>query len=135
MACGCLLLLLGPFIGGIVVRAGALPICRMNKKHRLWNTFAITTSRRCLFASGPYPKTHPWKARRDFHQFHSAPTGEQKHLIAVDLQRFRLFTGVPIYVDFKSIPYKDTEVLEWFRRLKQCSEWYTRFVVMFLVSF
>jgi hypothetical protein len=37
--------------------------------------------------------------------------------IAVDLQRFRLYTGAPIYVDFKSVPYKDVEVLEWRRRL------------------
>jgi len=37
--------------------------------------------------------------------------------ISVDLQRFRLFTGAPIYVDFKSIPYKDVEVLEWHRRV------------------
>lgn len=39
-------------------------------------------------------------------------------LIPPDLQRFRLHTGRPIYVDFKAIPYKDTEVLEWYRRLK-----------------
>lgn len=38
-------------------------------------------------------------------------------LIPLDLQRFRLYTGAPIYVDFKSIPYKDTEVIEWRRRL------------------
>lgn len=42
---------------------------------------------------------------------------EQAQIISVDLQRFRLFTGAPIYVDFKSIPYKDVEVLEWHRRL------------------
>jgi hypothetical protein len=39
-------------------------------------------------------------------------------LISVDLQRFRLYTGAPIFVDFKSIPYKDVEVLEWYRRLE-----------------
>jgi hypothetical protein len=38
---------------------------------------------------------------------------KQSEVISVDLQRFRLFTGAPIYVDFKSIPYKDVEVLEW----------------------
>jgi hypothetical protein len=38
-------------------------------------------------------------------------------IIPVDLQRFRLNTGVPIFVDFKSIPYKDVDVLEWHRRL------------------
>jgi Domain of unknown function (DUF6798) len=42
---------------------------------------------------------------------------QDDRLIPVDLQRFRLYTGVPIFVDFKSIPYKDTDVLEWKRRL------------------
>jgi hypothetical protein len=45
-------------------------------------------------------------------------------LIAVDLQSFRLATGAPIYVDFKCIPYKDEEVLEWHRRLEWCQEIY-----------
>jgi hypothetical protein len=47
-------------------------------------------------------------------------------LIAVDLQQFRLFTGAPLYVDFKSIPYKDVEVLEWYRRVQQVEAWYKR---------
>jgi hypothetical protein len=42
---------------------------------------------------------------------------KQRQNISVDLQQFRLFTGAPIYIDFKSIPYKDVEVLEWHRRL------------------
>ncbi len=45
-------------------------------------------------------------------------------LIPVDLQRFRLATGAAIYVDFKSIPYRDVEVIEWWRRLRQCENWY-----------
>jgi hypothetical protein len=54
------------------------------------------------------------------------PGSKDKNLIAVDLQRFRLYTGAPIYVDFKSMPYKDVDVLEWLRRMKQCQEWYAR---------
>jgi hypothetical protein len=34
------------------------------------------------------------------------------------MQRFRLHTGAAIYVDFKSIPYLDTEVIEWRDRLR-----------------
>ena len=49
--------------------------------------------------------------------FTPAPrAGTAGHLIAIDLQRFRINAGAPIYVDFKSIPYKDVEVLEWYRR-------------------
>ena len=56
--------------------------------------------------------------------FAPAPGNKDKHLIAVDLQRFRLYTGAPLYVDFKSIPYKDTDVLEWRRRIYQNQSWY-----------
>jgi hypothetical protein len=44
--------------------------------------------------------------------------------IPVDLQRFRLHTGAPIYVDFKSVPYADTEVRTWRNRMGQAEEWY-----------
>ncbi|HLW68902.1 MAG TPA: DUF6798 domain-containing protein [Gemmataceae bacterium] len=40
------------------------------------------------------------------------------NLIPVDLQRFRLSTGAPIFIDFKSIPYQDREVWEWYTRLQ-----------------
>jgi hypothetical protein len=51
--------------------------------------------------------------------FMPAPrAGKSGHLIAIDMQQFRLVTGAPLYVDFKSIPYQDAEVLEWQRRLK-----------------
>jgi hypothetical protein len=45
-------------------------------------------------------------------------------IIPVDLQRFRLGAAVPIYVDFKSIPYKDVQVLEWYERLKRAERWH-----------
>jgi hypothetical protein len=38
-------------------------------------------------------------------------------LIPIELQTFRLYTGAPIFVDFKAIPYRDVEVLEWRHRL------------------
>jgi len=49
---------------------------------------------------------------------------KDQHLIAIDLQRFRLYTGAPIVVDFKSIPYKDVEVLDWHDRLLTCRKLY-----------
>ncbi len=45
-------------------------------------------------------------------------------VIPVDLQRFRLATGAPIYVDFKSIPYKDADVIEWRDRLRAAEAMY-----------
>ena len=46
------------------------------------------------------------------------------YLTPVKLQDFRLETGAPIYVDFKSIPYRDTDVLEWRRRLRLADRFY-----------
>jgi hypothetical protein len=46
------------------------------------------------------------------------------NLIPVDLQRFRLSTGNPIYIDFKSVPYADVEVIVWLQRVRQCEAWY-----------
>jgi hypothetical protein len=52
------------------------------------------------------------------------PPPQDPHLIRVDLQRFRLVTGAPIYVDFKSVPYKDVDVLRWYQRMQLCDAWY-----------
>jgi hypothetical protein len=48
--------------------------------------------------------------------------------IPVDLQRFRLATGARIYVDFKSVPYADREVLEWYRRMAFASDYFAKSV-------
>jgi hypothetical protein len=46
------------------------------------------------------------------------------YLVPLDMQDFRLETGAPAYVEFKSIPYKDVEVLEWYRRVKAAGNLY-----------
>jgi hypothetical protein len=46
------------------------------------------------------------------------------YLIPIKMQDFRLETGAPIFVDFKSIPYLDGEVLEWYRRIQLATEFY-----------
>jgi hypothetical protein len=43
-------------------------------------------------------------------------------VIPVDFVRFRLSTGAPVFVDFKSIPYKDGEVLQWYARLRAAEQ-------------
>ena len=42
---------------------------------------------------------------------------QDNRLIPLDLQQFRLHAEAPIFVDFKAIPYKDVEVLQWYDRL------------------
>jgi hypothetical protein len=46
------------------------------------------------------------------------------YLTPVKMQDFRLFTGAPVYIDFKSIPYKDSDVLEWYRRVQRADRFY-----------
>jgi hypothetical protein len=46
------------------------------------------------------------------------------YLTPVKMQDFRLFTGAPAFIDFKSIPYKDTDVLEWYRRVGLADQFY-----------
>ena len=46
------------------------------------------------------------------------------YLVPVKLENFRLEAGAPIFVDFKSIPYRDVDVLEWYRRFKLANLFY-----------
>jgi len=46
------------------------------------------------------------------------------YLIPPDLMSFRLAARVPILVDFKSHPYKDTEIVEWFNRVEFAKDFY-----------
>jgi len=47
-----------------------------------------------------------------------------RYLVPIKMQDFRLVTGLPIFVDFKSIPYRDTDVLEWYRRIRLADKFY-----------
>ena len=40
------------------------------------------------------------------------------------MKKFRLYTGVPIFINDKTHPYKDVEVLEWYDRVLQAREFY-----------
>ncbi len=71
------------------------------------------------------PKAKPNERGVFSSNFTSAPTARTPgQFIPIDFQRFRLYTGTPIYVDFKSIPYKDVEVLEWQRRIDWAKDRY-----------
>ncbi|MEO0410076.1 MAG: DUF6798 domain-containing protein, partial [Cyanobacteria bacterium P01_A01_bin.135] len=52
---------------------------------------------------------------------------EEVYLVPPDdklLRRFRLATGAPIYINRKSHPYKDVEVIEWSDRLQRAKRFY-----------
>ena len=46
------------------------------------------------------------------------------YLTPVKMQDFRLGAGAAAYVDFKSIPYQDSDVLEWYRREQLAERFY-----------
>jgi hypothetical protein len=50
----------------------------------------------------------------------------ETYLIPLKMQDFRLETGAPAYIEFKSIPYKDVDVLEWRRRVDLVRDFYNR---------
>ena len=48
----------------------------------------------------------------------------ETYLTPIKMQDFRLATGAPVYVDFKSIPYQADEVIEWYRRIQLADRFY-----------
>jgi hypothetical protein len=53
-----------------------------------------------------------------------APAPKPTAIVYFEMARFRLATGAALYIDFKSIPYRADEVLEWHRRVKRCEQWF-----------
>lgn len=48
----------------------------------------------------------------------------QTYLVPLEFERFRLATGLPIFIDWKSHPYRDDEVLEWHERIRLAKAFY-----------
>ncbi len=46
------------------------------------------------------------------------------YLTPTKMQDFRLVTGAPVFTEFKSIPYKDSDILEWYRRISLNNRFY-----------
>lgn len=51
-------------------------------------------------------------------------TSGELYLIPPVLGKFRLYTGVPVYVDYKSNPYQDEDVVNWYERYLLVEEFY-----------
>lgn len=71
------------------------------------------------FARALRPDTLPLM---DFVRAMAAPG--DLYVIPPELERFRLRAGAPVLADFKSHPYKDTEVIEWRERLRAAETFY-----------
>jgi len=66
--------------------------------------------------------TAPERGVQAFISTHKRPN--DVYLIPIKMQDFRLASGAPAFIDFKSIPYKDIEVLEWYQRLRLAEQFY-----------
>jgi len=55
---------------------------------------------------------------------YKSKSAEDNYLIPPKLQDFRLVTEAPVYIDFKSIPYQNQEVLEWYARIQAADRFY-----------
>lgn len=54
----------------------------------------------------------------------SSAAAGQVYLVPLEFGNFRLTTGVPIFVDWKSHPYRDVELKEWYRRISLAQRFY-----------
>jgi hypothetical protein len=66
----------------------------------------------------------PERAMERYVASHRQP--DDLYLTPVKLQDFRLAARTAVYVDFKSIPYRDDDVLEWYRRVKLADRFYNQ---------
>ena len=64
----------------------------------------------------------PERALFNFVSKNKKPTN--MYLIPTKMQDFRLATGSPVFVEFKSIPYKDSDLIEWYRRITLNNRFY-----------
>jgi hypothetical protein len=51
-------------------------------------------------------------------------SANQTYLIPIDKEDFRLNTGVPIFIDWKSHPFRSKEVIEWYERVGLANAFY-----------
>jgi hypothetical protein len=60
------------------------------------------------------------KATKQAGDLYLLPPGEK------ELRKFRLYTGAPIFINTKTHPYKDVEVIEWNKRVELGEEYYRK---------
>jgi hypothetical protein len=65
----------------------------------------------------------PARPMMDFVAAHKSPG--DIYMVPSKMEDFRLVTGAPILVDFKSTPDRDADIVEWYERLQWISWFYT----------
>ena len=86
-------------------------------------TLSILSGLAWMAAQSLQPRIGPERALYDYVVGAQAPG--QRYAIPPKLQDFRLATGSPILADFKSIPYRRGEVIQWHDRVRLL-DWFYR---------
>lgn len=74
---------------------------------------------KATFSSGSYNwKVQDRLARMDVVNWAKRQDPTSMYLVPLNFEQFRLKSGRPTFVDWKFIPYKDIEVIEWKRRIE-----------------
>lgn len=111
-------------VSGLVVMGAGLGYRTADEERPLYRHLRATAQPRDVyFIPAVFPKVSTGRGAVS-NTFAPPPrTAAGTNQIPVDLQRTRLLAGVPIFVDFKSVPYRASEVLEWNRRMALADEW------------
>lgn len=72
----------------------------------------------------PYPRPIDQQARPMVEHIRQHREPGQLYLIPPQLQTFRLAAGISIFVDWKTVPFGDEGVLEWYRRYRLAESFY-----------
>jgi hypothetical protein len=115
-------LIAGSVLGGIAVYVWKLGYREPIAEDPALEFVARTAkSKECYLIPAKLPKP---SNQRGVYSATFAPAPNPTQPVFFEMARFRLATRAPLYIDFKSIPYKDIEVLEWLRRIHQCEKWF-----------
>jgi hypothetical protein len=126
IAGGCCLLLAIAVGGGLVISIKGLAYHTNSDEEPILDFVRTNRERNDVYLIPvTVPKSDPTKKGVFSATFTPAPRASSVNFIPVDFQRFRLDTGAPIVIDYKSIPYRDVEVIEWYRRLLMVEAIYT----------
>lgn len=118
---------------GIEALAARLP-GKLEQVHKLWQYGLSGIVLILVFGGLLHIRGHfNWYEKRDhaalmsFVETHRQP-GDAYLVPGLDLNafdNFRLESGVPIVVDFKSVPYKDIDTIEWYKRVQNINQFYS----------
>lgn len=114
-----------PLSVGIVATAALVPLLRTRIGRPLAALFVVASLAVAIDGALAMRTALARPARSRLAEFvHRSKKPGQVYLVPITTERFRLATGAPIFVDRKSNPYRDVDVVEWNRRVSLARRFY-----------